>query len=133
MFHVICIYHIVCIIYNLYFVYFIYPHIHILSCCVLFAYFICFRIPILSYTYLVQLCHFRLHSCTMHIFYTFIFTYCTCIIAFIFLMLSITDSCHGRVSGINKICFLCSSYCRSQAIAAYRSRVEHGDVFSSYE
>ena len=29
-----------------------------------------------------------------------------------------TDSCHGRVSGINKICFLCSSYCRSQATAA---------------
>ena len=28
------------------------------------------------------------------------------------------DSCHGRVSGINKICFLCSSYCRSQATAA---------------
>ena len=28
------------------------------------------------------------------------------------------DSCHGRVSGINKICFLCSSYCRSQAAAA---------------
>ena len=22
------------------------------------------------------------------------------------------DSCHGRVSGIKKICFLCSSYCR---------------------
>ena len=30
----------------------------------------------------------------------------------------IIDSCHGRVSGINKICFLCSSYCRSQATAA---------------
>ena len=29
-----------------------------------------------------------------------------------------SDSCHGRVSGINKICFLCSSYCRSQATAA---------------
>ena len=29
-----------------------------------------------------------------------------------------TDSCHGRVSGINKICFLCSFYCRSQATAA---------------
>ena len=28
------------------------------------------------------------------------------------------DSCHGRVSGINKICFLCSFYCRSQATAA---------------
>ena len=28
------------------------------------------------------------------------------------------DSCHGRVSGINKICFLCSSYCRGQATAA---------------
>ena len=28
------------------------------------------------------------------------------------------DSCHGRVSGINKICFLCSSYCRSQATSA---------------
>ena len=28
------------------------------------------------------------------------------------------DSCHGRVSGINKICFLCSSYCRSQTTAA---------------
>ena len=28
------------------------------------------------------------------------------------------DSCHGRVSGINKICFLYSSYCRSQATAA---------------
>ena len=28
------------------------------------------------------------------------------------------DSCHGRVSGINKICFLCSSYYRSQATAA---------------
>ena len=27
------------------------------------------------------------------------------------------DSCHGRVSGINKICFLYSSYCRSQATA----------------
>ena len=26
-------------------------------------------------------------------------------------------SFHGRVSGINKICFLCSSYCRSQATA----------------
>ena len=25
----------------------------------------------------------------------------------------VCDSCHGRVSGINKICFLCSSYCRS--------------------
>ena len=28
------------------------------------------------------------------------------------------DSCHGRVSEINKICFLCSSYFRSQATAA---------------
>ena len=28
------------------------------------------------------------------------------------------DSCHSRVSEINKICFLCSSYCRSQATAA---------------
>ena len=28
------------------------------------------------------------------------------------------DSCHGRVSGINKICFLYSSYCRSEATAA---------------
>ena len=28
------------------------------------------------------------------------------------------DSCHGRVSGINKICFLCSSYGRSQATVA---------------
>ena len=28
------------------------------------------------------------------------------------------DSCHGRVSGINKICFLCSSYFRSQATVA---------------
>ena len=28
------------------------------------------------------------------------------------------DSCHGRVIGINNICFLCSSYCRSQATAA---------------
>ena len=27
------------------------------------------------------------------------------------------DSCHGRVSGINNICFLCSFYCRSQATA----------------
>ena len=27
-------------------------------------------------------------------------------------------SCHGRVSGINKICFLCSSYRRSQATAS---------------
>ena len=31
---------------------------------------------------------------------------------------SLTDSCHGRVSEINKICFLCSSYCLSQATAA---------------
>ena len=31
---------------------------------------------------------------------------------------AVGDSCHGRVSGINKICFLCSSYCRSQATAA---------------
>ena len=30
----------------------------------------------------------------------------------------VVDSCHGRVSGINKICFLCSSYCRSQATTA---------------
>ena len=30
----------------------------------------------------------------------------------------VSDSCHGRVSGINNICFLCSSYCRSQATAA---------------
>ena len=29
-----------------------------------------------------------------------------------------TDSCHGRVSGINKICIRSSSYCRSQATAA---------------
>ena len=28
-----------------------------------------------------------------------------------------TDSCHGRVIGINKICILSSSYCRSQATA----------------
>ena len=28
-----------------------------------------------------------------------------------------SDSCHGRVIGINNICFLCSSYCRSQATA----------------
>ena len=28
------------------------------------------------------------------------------------------DLCHGRVSVINKICFLYSSYCRSQATAA---------------
>ena len=28
------------------------------------------------------------------------------------------DSCHGRVSGINKICIRSSSYCRSQATAA---------------
>ena len=27
------------------------------------------------------------------------------------------DSCHGRVSDINNIFFLCSSYCRSQATA----------------
>ena len=27
------------------------------------------------------------------------------------------DSCHGRVIGINKICILSSSYCRSQATA----------------
>ena len=27
------------------------------------------------------------------------------------------DSCNGRVSGINNICFLCSSYCCSQATA----------------
>ena len=45
----------------------------------------------------------------------------------------VDDSCHGKVSGINKICFLCSSYCRSQATAALRSRVEHGDGFSSYK
>ena len=32
----------------------------------------------------------------------------------VFLLLD-TDSCHGRVIGINNICFLCSSYCRSQA------------------
>ena len=31
---------------------------------------------------------------------------------------SLTDSCHGRVSGINKICIRSSSYCRSQATAA---------------
>ena len=30
---------------------------------------------------------------------------------------TVVDSCHGRVSGINKICFLYSSYCRSQATA----------------
>ena len=29
-----------------------------------------------------------------------------------------SDSCHGRVSGINKICIRSSSYCRSQATAA---------------
>ena len=29
----------------------------------------------------------------------------------------IFDSCHGRVSGINKICIRSSSYCRSQATA----------------
>ena len=34
------------------------------------------------------------------------------------ILLDMIDSCHGRVSGINKICFLCSSYCRSQATAA---------------
>ena len=28
------------------------------------------------------------------------------------------DSCHGWVSGINKICIRSSSYCRSQATAA---------------
>ena len=28
------------------------------------------------------------------------------------------DSCHGRVSGISKICIRSSSYCRSQATAA---------------
>ena len=28
------------------------------------------------------------------------------------------DSCHGRVSGIKKICIRSSSYCRSQATAA---------------
>ena len=28
-----------------------------------------------------------------------------------------SDSCHGRVIEINNICFLCSSYCRSQATA----------------
>ena len=28
-----------------------------------------------------------------------------------------SDSCQGRVIGINNICFLCSSYCRSQATA----------------
>ena len=27
----------------------------------------------------------------------------------------LSDSCHGRVIVINNICFLCSSYCRSQA------------------
>ena len=43
------------------------------------------------------------------------------------------DSCHGRVSGINKICIHSSSYCRSQATAAKRSRVEHRDGFSSYK
>ena len=30
----------------------------------------------------------------------------------------LADSCHGRVSGINKICIHSSSYCRSQATAA---------------
>ena len=30
----------------------------------------------------------------------------------------ISDSCHGRVSGINKTCICSSSYCRSQATAA---------------
>ena len=29
-----------------------------------------------------------------------------------------SDLCHGRVSGINKICIRSSSYCRSQATAA---------------
>ena len=29
-----------------------------------------------------------------------------------------TDSCHGRVSRINKICIRSSSYCRSQATTA---------------
>ena len=29
----------------------------------------------------------------------------------------VIDSCHGRVIGINNICFLCSSYYRSQATA----------------
>ena len=29
------------------------------------------------------------------------------------------DLCHGMVSGINKICIRSSSYCRSQATAAY--------------
>ena len=29
----------------------------------------------------------------------------------------VPNSCHGRVSGINNICFLCSSYCRSQTTA----------------
>ena len=33
-------------------------------------------------------------------------------------IVALIDSCHGRVSGINKICFLYSSYCRSQATAA---------------
>ena len=32
--------------------------------------------------------------------------------------LKAADSCHGRVSGINKICIRSSSYCRSQATAA---------------
>ena len=52
---------------------------------------------------------------------------------FSFLGPLLTDSCHGRVSGINKICIRSSSYCRSQATAAYRSRVEHRDGFSSYK
>ena len=30
---------------------------------------------------------------------------------------ALIDLCHGRVSGINKICILSSSYCRSQATA----------------
>ena len=30
----------------------------------------------------------------------------------------VIDSCHGRLSGINNICILSSSYCRSQAIVA---------------
>ena len=48
-------------------------------------------------------------------------------------LLDMIDLCHGRVIGINNICFLCSSYYRSQATTVMRSRVEHGDGFSSHE
>ena len=103
---------------------------HILS--YVFTYvFMSFHILYFSYTFLfyllsvlylfisfscIILCTFYiLYSCTVHVLFSY------------------TDSCHSRVSRINKICFLCSSYCRSQATAAQRSRVEHGDGFSSYE